>query len=160
MSQIFAGLVFMHNKHIFHRDMKPENIIYDQETGIVKIIDFGFATQSKERLKVFCGTPSYMSPEITQKGEYLGGPADVWASGIVLFLMLTGDCPFKSNNEKDLFRKIQRGVYTYPKEDDFKITKEAKDLVKKLLTVDANNRITADEALRHPWITKHKKSIY
>jgi serine/threonine protein kinase len=85
----------MHSKNIYHRDMKPENVIYDAETGVAKIIDFGFALQTKEKLRVFCGTPSFMSPEVTQKSEYNGGPADVWSCGVILFLMLTGDFPFK-----------------------------------------------------------------
>lgn len=96
----------MHGKYISHRDMKPDNIIYDSDTGVVKIIDFGFATMSKEKLKVFCGTPSYMAPEITLKGEYYGPPADIWACGVILYLMLLGEVPFNSSSESELFRKI------------------------------------------------------
>ena len=80
--------------------------MYDAETETIKIIDFGFACMSKEKLRVFCGTPSYMSPEIVAKKEYYGSASDVWACGVMLFEMLTGKLPFKSGNEKDLFRKI------------------------------------------------------
>jgi MAP/microtubule affinity-regulating kinase len=96
---------------ICHRDIKPENIMFDPETGQVKIIDFGFACSSKEKLRVFCGTPSYMSPEIVSNRDYWGNAADVWACGVILFLLLTGTLPFKSGSEKELFRKIQKGVY-------------------------------------------------
>lgn len=112
LSQVLAGLAYTHQHNICHRDIKPENIMFDPETGLVKIIDFGFACSSKEKLRVFCGTPSFMSPEIVSSREYSGPAADVWACGVILFLMLTGELPFKSSLEKELFRKIQKGVYT------------------------------------------------
>ena len=86
----------MHSRSICHRDIKPENIIYNAATGTAKIIDFGFATFCKSKLNVFCGTPSYMSPEIVSKKEYSGPAADVWACGVLLFALLTGTTPFKA----------------------------------------------------------------
>ena len=103
----------MHARNISHRDVKPENIIYNPSTGMIKIIDFGFACISKERLRVFCGTPSYMCPEIVGNQAYSGAAADVWACGVMLYALLTGTVPFKAQTEKELFRKIQRGVYSY-----------------------------------------------
>ena len=111
---MLAGLECAHNQSISHRDMKPENIIYNPATGVAKIIDFGFACISKDKLKVFCGTPSYMSPEIVGKSSYLGPASDIWACGIILYVMLTGTVPFKATTEKDLYRKIQKGVYLLP----------------------------------------------
>jgi len=96
LTQVFAGLAFAHSKNICHRDMKPENIMFDPQSGAVKIIDFGFACISKDKLRVFCGTPSYMSPEIVSKKEYWGPAADIWACGVILFVMLTGNLPFKA----------------------------------------------------------------
>lgn len=84
--------------------------MFDPITGSVKIIDFGFACSCKERLRVFCGTPSYMSPEIVSGRAYSGEAADVWACGIILYFMLTGHLPFKSVTEKELFRKIKKGI--------------------------------------------------
>ena len=76
------------------------------------MIDFGFSCMSKEKLKIFCGTPSYMCPELVCKKEYYGGPADVWACGVLLFTLLCGQFPFKSiTSEKELFRKINRGIF-------------------------------------------------
>lgn len=93
-----------------HRDIKLENIIIDKK-GIIKLIDFGFCCSSTSDvlLKVFCGTPSYMSPEIVNKREYLGAPTDVWASGVLLYAMLCGAFPFRGVTDKDLYRKIVRG---------------------------------------------------
>ena len=83
----------------------------------MKIIDFGFACISRDKLRVFCGTPSFMSPELVNKKDYWGSAADVWASGVLLFVMLTGQVPFKATSEKDLYRKITKGVYSFGKQD-------------------------------------------
>jgi serine/threonine protein kinase len=72
----------------------------------LKIIDFGFAISCKEKLKVFCGTPSYMAPEIAAKKEYNGAATDVWSAGVVMYALLTGFLPFKGADEKSLYRKI------------------------------------------------------
>lgn len=114
MSQILQGLAYMHSRLICHRDIKLENIIYQESTETVKIIDFGFANSCKEKLKVFCGTPSYMAPEIVAKKEYSGSAADVWSAGVVMYAMLTGGLPFKGTDEKGLYRKIQAGSYPVP----------------------------------------------
>ena len=99
----------VHKLNYIHRDLKPENIMYNPRTHQVKIIDFGFACISKEKLRVFCGTPSYMSPEIVRKHEYDGKPVDMWALGVLLYVMLTGTFPFRGVSEHDLYQKIQRG---------------------------------------------------
>lgn len=114
---------------------------------MVKLIDFGFCCQSKEKLKVFCGTPSYMSPEIVSKREYMGAPSDVWACGVLLFLLLCGTFPFKSPFEKDLYRKIQKGVFVVPSH----ISEGAANLISKIMIVDPYKRLTASEILEHSW---------
>jgi serine/threonine-protein kinase CHEK2 len=98
----------MHSKQVCHRDIKLDNIIYNSETSIVKIIDMGFAGSSRDPLKSFCGTPSYIAPEIVaHKGsEYQGCPVDMWAAGVALYVLLTGLFPFKANDEKALYKKI------------------------------------------------------
>jgi len=90
LHQVLQALAFAHNKSVCHRDLKPENIMYNPRTHQIKLIDFGFACVAKDKLKVFCGTPSFMSPEIVAKKEYSGSAADVWACGVLLFVMLTG----------------------------------------------------------------------
>ena len=159
VAQILSGLAFAHSKFIYHRDMKPENIIFDPVTGQVKIIDFGFAVYSKDKLRIFCGTPSYMSPEIVSKKDYLGNAADIWATGVILFVLLVGQVPFKSNNEKELYRKIQKGTYSFnpmstnpdskpieqPKTKQ--ISAEAKEMIKSMLIVDQSARPSAQELL-------------
>lgn len=77
-----------------------DNLIYEHESQKVKIIDLGFAGSCKEPLKAFCGTPSYIAPEMTYKKEYQGAQADMWAAGVALYAMLTGNLPFKAADEK------------------------------------------------------------
>ena len=93
-----------------HRDLKLENIVVDDRNNI-KLIDFGFAIKCTkgQKLKSFCGTPSYMAPEICSRLEYCGFASDVWALGVVMYIMLTGHYPFKGITEKDLFKNICLG---------------------------------------------------
>ena len=112
--QVAESVHYLHSQNIVHRDIKTDNILIDQGTKAIKLIDFGFSvilSNAYTRLKIFCGTPSYMSPEITRKVEYDGKPVDMWALGVLLYLMVTGTNPFKGTNEPDLFKKIQKGEY-------------------------------------------------
>ena len=83
----------MHSKHVIHRDLKLENILIDRKTKQTKLIDFGFSKQVssvRDRLTHVCGTHVYMSPELVQKREYIAGGVDIWALGVLLFILLTG----------------------------------------------------------------------
>lgn len=93
--------------NISHRDLKLDNLIIDEMLRI-KLIDFGFATclPKEKRYRIFCGTPSYMAPEIVSKNEFLGPPADIWALGIILYTILSGTFPFKAPSDRELYKKI------------------------------------------------------
>jgi len=84
----------MHSENVVHRDLKLENILIDRATKSTKLIDFGFGTEVQSikdtKLSYYCGTPTYMSPEMTFKKDYFGGSNDVWALGVILFILLTG----------------------------------------------------------------------
>jgi MAP/microtubule affinity-regulating kinase len=88
--------------------VKLENILLDETKTVVKMIDFGFSTciPHERKVKIFCGTPSYMAPEIVSKTEYSGPPADIWALGVLLFALLCGRFPFKGQNDKELYSHI------------------------------------------------------
>lgn len=130
---------------------------------MIKLIDFGFCCSAppEARLKVFCGTPSYMAPEIVQKKEYMGSPTDIWASGILLYAMLCGRFPFKGKDTKELYRNIASGYFTFP--DNVKISPEAKMFIQKMLVVNPLARHSAQRLLLDPFIKniiiKHDKSI-
>ena len=98
--QIVEGLAYCHRQGIYHRDIKTENVMIDKNKKI-RIIDFGFSVKSNPntKLTLFCGTPNYMSPEIVLKREYLGGPSDSWALGVLLFVLTCGYFPFKGSTE-------------------------------------------------------------
>lgn len=104
---------YLHSQGVAHRDIKLDNILIEEKINAVKIIDFGFSVlcNPSQKLKIFCGTPSYMSPELTMKREYDGRAVDMWALGVLLFVMLTGTFPFRGHSESELYAKIQRGVF-------------------------------------------------
>ena len=88
----------------------------DPTTKVIKIIDFGFAVYSTKPLKLFCGTPAYMGPEIISKKEYKGSAIDIWTCGIAYYLLLMGYFPFQAHTDRELQRKIQQGLYHVPKD--------------------------------------------
>lgn len=94
--QIVEGTRYLHETNIAHRDLKLENILLDADQKI-KVIDFGFSigTQKDKTLNTFCGTPSYMAPELVNKKDYHGSHVDIWALGILLYILLVGKFPFK-----------------------------------------------------------------
>lgn len=96
-----GALEYLHSRQISHRDIKLENVILSDDLA-PKLIDFGFSTciEKSRKVKIFCGTPSYMAPEIVQKKEYRGEPADVWALGVLTFVALTGIFPFRGATDQ------------------------------------------------------------
>lgn len=147
--QILQAIEHLHMQGVSHRDVKLENVLF-ADSKDVKLIDFGFSTicQAGKRLKVFCGTPSYMAPEIVRRTEYEGRPVDIWSMGILLYALLCGCFPFRAKSYPDLYRKIARGTFSIPEE----LSMPVRDLLRQLLTVDVDQRITAYAALRHPWL--------
>ena len=99
--QVAESTAYLHSINTVHRDIKLDNILIEEGTRMVKLIDFGFSVvvANHQRLKIFCGTPSYMSPEIVRKHEYDGKPVDMWALGVLLYVMLTGTFPFRGVSE-------------------------------------------------------------
>lgn len=141
---------YLHSRGIAHRDLKLDNVLIEEKTNMIKIIDFGFAAfcQEGQKQKIFCGTPSYMAPELVKKAEYDGRHVDMWALGVLLFAMLSGTFPFKGQSEKELYGKIQRAQFRYPDN----MTREAKYIISRLLEVDPRRRFRAQDLMRENWI--------
>lgn len=156
--QICEGIHFCHRHNIVHRDLKLENILLESATGSSKIIDFGFALQlrsAEQRLRVFCGTPSYMAPELVMGKEYSGFCTDVWALGVVLFGMLTGQLPFSGQTESQLYAKIRRGTFRFPDS----VSELPRRVVAGILRIDAASRPTAAQALQHRWVSPGRQAV-
>ncbi|KAJ6251475.1 protein kinase [Anaeramoeba flamelloides] len=147
-SEIISGIEYCHNLGIVHRDLKPENLLLDQNHR-VKIIDFGFSNFSlpNQLLETQCGSPHYIAPEIILGRGYDGVKCDIWACGVILYVLLIGCLPFKNENPKLLMEKILSGEFDVP---NF-ISEEAKDLLSKMLEVNPNERITIEGIQQHPW---------
>ena len=142
--QIIEGLKYCHSRCITHRDIKLENLLLDENSKL-KIIDFCFSTciPNDKKIKIFCGTPSYMAPEIVMKTEYCGPPADIWAMGVLLFTILSGQFPYRGATDEELYDKICRADYHLPKEVKDSLSPAAKDLISKLFSLTAEDRPTA-----------------
>lgn len=145
------SVAFLHGINTVHRDLKLDNILIEEGTRMVKVIDFGFSVivANHQRLKIFCGTPSYMSPEIVRKHEYDGKPVDMWALGVLLYVMLTGTFPFRGVSEQDLYQKIQRGQY---RTNHDSLSLEARKVISRLLDTDYRRRMTAEELIDSAYI--------
>ena len=164
MKQLLSAIVYLHSKNIAHRDIKPENLLFEShdENSTLKVIDFGTSHTFHPRKKMTSkiGTPMYVAPEVI-KGSYTE-KCDIWSAGVVLYFLLSGNYPFFARNESDLYRKIQRGIYSLGGPRWNGISKEAKELIRSMLTKDPNKRCTALEALNNPWVKqsyKHKLNI-
>lgn len=120
----------------------------------VKIADFGLARSSisrdKNTMSTICGTPTYVAPEVIT-GQAYGRAVDMWSAGVILYILLSGSVPFDDESEIKLFKKIARGDYDLSYEEWQAISEEAKDLIRGLMCVDPKKRLTADQALAHPW---------
>jgi len=168
-TQMLSAVSYLHKHKITHRDLKPENILLDQN-GNIKISDFGLArfTDQYDMMTTLCGTPQYVAPEIVRIGRHMHtkpkqsegyGPAvDMWSLGCSLYMLLTGELPFKSDDRYQLFYQIERGMYSFPADLWKNISVDAKDLVQRLLDLNPVTRISAEEALEHTWITGKKIS--
>ncbi|XP_068749876.1 phosphorylase b kinase gamma catalytic chain, skeletal muscle/heart isoform-like isoform X1 [Montipora capricornis] len=157
MQEVFGAVKFMHDNGVVHRDLKPENILLDENYRI-KISDFGFAVQLKhgETLRELCGTPGYLSPEVLQCSMFTDAPGygkevDMWACGVIMYTLLVGCPPFWHRRQVVMLRSIMEGKYHFhsPEWDDISLA--AKDLISKLLVVQPKLRLTAEQALEHPW---------
>lgn len=150
--QVLDGVRHCHDRLVVHRDLKLDNLLLGCTEG-VKIIDFGFAAQVASReakLKAFCGTPSYMAPEIVRGEGYSGFATDVWALGVVVFALLAGSLPFAGRTELQLYAKIRRGAFAAPD----CLGESARRLVRGILRPDASSRPSVAGLAGHPWVTQ------
>ncbi|XP_075890006.1 calcium/calmodulin-dependent protein kinase type II delta 1 chain isoform X5 [Nelusetta ayraudi] len=156
IQQILESVNHCHINGIVHRDLKPENLLLASKLkgAAVKLADFGLAIEVQGDQQAwfgFAGTPGYLSPEVLRKDPY-GKPVDMWACGVILYILLVGYPPFWDEDQHRLYQQIKAGAYDFPSPEWDTVTAEAKDLINKMLTINPAKRVTATDALKHPWI--------
>mmetsp|Transcript_41600 Transcript_41600/g.75428 ORF Transcript_41600/g.75428 Transcript_41600/m.75428 type:complete len:511 (-) Transcript_41600:78-1610(-) len=163
MQQLLRAIFYMHSNCIAHRDLKPENFLFaDQEpmeNSTLKLIDFGLASRFEPGaalMKTKAGTPYYVAPQVLQ-GSYTEA-CDVWSAGVIMYILLCGYAPFDGNSDQETLNKVKRGHFTFPKEEWDSVSDGAKALIKKMLTMKPEDRITADAALHDAWVSNKAPS--
>ncbi|XP_035255743.1 calcium/calmodulin-dependent protein kinase type II subunit gamma isoform X24 [Anguilla anguilla] len=156
INQILESVNHIHQHDIVHRDLKPENLLLASKMkgAAVKLADFGLAIEVQGDQQAwfgFAGTPGYLSPEVLRKDPY-GKPVDIWACGVILYILLVGYPPFWDEDQHKLYQQIKAGAYDFPSPEWDTVTPEAKNLINQMLTINPAKRITADQALKHPWV--------
>lgn len=153
---ILDGVKFMHSFNIAHRDLKPENILIDAE-GHAKISDFGLAKYVGPTgiTSTSCGSPCYASPEVLSGSKYNAKITDMWSSGVILYAMVTGQLPWTRRNQMQLYQQIRKCHYHVPSY----VSPECNNLIKGLICLNPEKRLTVDQALEHPWMLEVSNEI-
>ena len=156
--QLISVIEYLSEMKIAHRDIKTENILLDSLHKNIKVIDFGLSNycNQQELLKSTCGSPCYASPEMLLNKPYKGICTDIWSSGIVLYSMLVGNLPFDDDEINFLYEHIKNGNFFLPSY----LSLEAIDLLKKILQIDPEKRITLNEIKKHPWFNMSNAPMY
>jgi len=154
--QVVEAVVYLHKNGIAHRDIKLENILWTESSDQLKLTDFGLARSVSlsdvEFMSTPCGTPSYVAPEII-KGQKYTQSVDIWALGVVLYLLLFCKYPFTGDSLGEIYSQIETGKVSFPPE--IEISNEVRDLICNLLQEDTKGRLTLEDILKHPWMLSH-----
>ncbi|XP_071723229.1 phosphoenolpyruvate carboxylase kinase 2 [Rutidosis leptorrhynchoides] len=160
MKQILTAMAHFHGFGIVHRDIKPDNVLLD-ESNRVKLADFGSAewlSEGRGTAAGVVGTPYYVAPEVVMGREY-NEKVDVWSAGVVLYTLLAGIPPFYGETVTEIFESVLRGNLRFPTKFFRNVSSQAKDLLRKMICRDVNRRLSAEQALRHPWIVNAGASM-
>ncbi|GER34915.1 calcium-dependent protein kinase family protein [Striga asiatica] len=149
--QLMTAIAFCHRMGVAHRDIKPDNILFDSR-GRLRLADFGSAEFFRDSgMSGVVGTPYYVAPEVLSGREY-GEKVDVWSAGVILYIMLAGVPPFYGDGPAETFEAVLRGNLRFPTKIFRSVSAEAKDLLRKMICRDVSRRLSAEQVLRHPWI--------
>ncbi|XP_068204278.1 serine/threonine-protein kinase SIK3 homolog [Palaemon carinicauda] len=151
--QIVAALRYCHKRHVVHRDLKAENLLLDKDQNI-KIADFGFSNFYTPGilLSTWCGSPPYAAPELFEGKEYDGPKVDIWSLGVILYVLVCGYLPFDASTLQNLRALVVSGKFRVP----FFMTSDCEDLIRKMLQVDPEKRVSIERILQHKWILQEE----
>ena len=166
--QILSGIAYLHSNNIIHRDLKLENILINdieksystnEDLFLLKIIDFGTAKifDKNKRPRAVVGSIYYIAPEVILK-KY-GKECDMWSLGVILYMFIVGHAPFDGKSNREIMEKIKTGIFLKSEKRWKKASREVRDLINKLLIVEPEKRLTAFEALKHPWFKVSNSNI-
>ncbi|XP_042516379.1 phosphoenolpyruvate carboxylase kinase 1-like [Macadamia integrifolia] len=153
MSPLMEAIAHCHRRGVAHRDIKPDNILFDCRNRL-KLADFGSADlfHDGRSMRGIVGTPYYVAPEVLSGRDY-NEKLDVWSAGVILYIMLAGIPPFYGDSAAEIFEAVLRGNLRFPTRIFYSVSLAAKDLLRKMLCKDVSKRFTAEQVLSHPWIT-------
>jgi len=153
--KIVSAVEYLHGIDIVHRDLKPENLLLKSADNDLEVAlaDFGLSkiVGQQMMMQTACGTPSYVAPEVLNASGY-GKEVDMWSIGVITYILLCGFPPFYGDTVPEIFEQIMEANFDYPEEYWGSVSKEAKDFVNKLLVVETSDRLSAAQALKHPWL--------
>ncbi|XP_058467261.1 twitchin isoform X5 [Malaya genurostris] len=155
MKQICEAVKYMHEKNIIHLDIKPENVMCQtRNSNQVKLIDFGLATRlnPNEMVKISTGTAEFAAPEIVER-EPVGFYTDMWAIGVLAYVLVSGLSPFAGETDIDTLKNIKQGTWDFDEVAFKDASEECKDFIRRLLIKNTEKRMTAHECLMHPWLS-------
>ncbi|KAI9077984.1 hypothetical protein K1719_040113 [Acacia pycnantha] len=152
MKQLLEALAHCHRLGIAHRDIKPDNLLFDAANNL-KVADFGSAQWFGDgrSMSGVVGTPYYVAPEVLLGRDY-NEKVDVWSSGVILYNMLSGAPPFHGESAAEIFEAVVRANLRFPPRTFRSTSPSAKDLLRKMICRDVSRRLSAEQALGHPWI--------
>ncbi|XP_061965867.1 CDPK-related kinase 7-like isoform X1 [Populus nigra] len=157
MVQILSVVAYCHLQGVVHRDLKPENFLFTtkEDNSTLKAIDFGLSDYVKpdERLNDIVGSAYYVAPEVLHRSY--GTEADMWSIGVIAYILLCGSRPFWARTESGIFRAVLKADPSFDEAPWPSLSPEAIDFVKRLLNKDYRKRLTAAQALSHPWLANH-----
>jgi serine/threonine protein kinase len=160
---VLQALAYMHDKRVAHRDIKPENLLLSDHKDLnsVKLADFSFAKHVRKQYdcRTLCGTPGYLAPEMLERFPAYGVKCDVWSVGCLLFLLLCGYLPFDDEDDDVVFDLTRAGQFEFRPEFWKYVSKSAKNLVTKMLTVNPKKRISAGNAIKSHWVEKGDEAL-
>lgn len=163
MRQLLSAVAYCHESHIVHRDLKPENLLLDSppvedHSCTIKLIDFGTSClyTDNHHMRQRLGTAYYIAPEVLEM-DY-NEKCDVWSCGVIMFILLCGFPPFTGKTDEEILRKVKLGKFSFAHESWRNISNEAKSLIRRMLVMNAQQRLTAAECLCDPWVVK--RAVY